>query len=224
MAIYLGTDKISNAGTNGGYMINGRLLTTKTYTFNLGQTNYSSLTPTTSAQALTLPATTYTANPSASVTCLRVGENYDGTIIDRNNHDYVIFCYLTIDYDYGSNNVASTIHGIRSGYARDFQAGKYRNSVNSSTGILTNTYNKSYSYISSTTVLLYQKANDTYAINGGANGIYGTCSVSTASDGTPAKEYFNLICGSFNVKANASYCPVEALSAINPAGTIITAQ
>ena len=225
MAIYLGTNKVSNAGTNGGYMINGRFLTTKTYTFNLGQTNYSSITPTTTAQALTLPATVYSTSPSTSITCLRVGENYDGTIIDRNDHDYVIFCYLTIDYNYGSNNVASTIHGIRFAYAKEYPEGKYRNSVNASTGILTNTYTKGSNIVGgTTTVLLYRKANNTYAIKDGSNGIYGACSASMSSEGTPLKDYISLTCNGFNVKANTSYCPVEALKAINPAGTIVTVQ
>ncbi len=224
MAIYLGTDKVSNAGTNGGFMLNGHLLTTKTYTFNLGQTNYSSLTPTTTAQTLTLPATTYTTSPSSNITCLRVGENYDRTVIDRDNHDYVVFCYLTIDYNYGSNNVASTIHGIRSVYARDIQEGKYRNTINSSTGILTNAYTKSNSYISTTTILLFQKADNTYSRDGGSNGIYGTCTASFSSGGTPSKDYINLSCSSFSVKANDSYCPVAALDAINPTGTIVTAR
>ena len=224
MAIYLGTNKISNARkTNGGYMINGRLLTTKTYTFNLGQTNYSSLTPTTTAQALTLPATTYTTSPSTSITCLRVGENYDGTIIDRNNHDYTIFCYLIIDYNYGSNNVASTIHGIRSAYARDFQAGKYRSMADSSTGILISSYSKSSGSMNGVNCLLCQDANNTYGMVG-SFGIYGTCYASAAVGGTPVKDYFNLTCSAFKVRASTAYCPVEALNAINPAGTIVTVQ
>ena len=40
MAIYLGTNKLTLAGTDGGYMINGRLIKTFTYSFNLGQTNF----------------------------------------------------------------------------------------------------------------------------------------------------------------------------------------
>ena len=62
MAIYLGTDKVRLSGTNGGYGLNGRLLLTKTYSINLGQTNYSSLTPSTTSQNLTLPATTYSTS------------------------------------------------------------------------------------------------------------------------------------------------------------------
>ena len=224
MAIYLGTNKISNAGTNGGYMLNGRLLTTKTYTFNLGQTNYSSLTPTTTAQNLTLPATTYTTSPSTTITCFRVGEDYDGTVINKDDHDYIIFSYLTIDYNYGSNNVTSTIHGIRSVYATESPEGKYRDSVNPSTGILTNTYTQSINIVGgSKTILLYRKADNTYAINSSPNGIYGTCSV-LASWFLSSEDYFDLICSGFKVKANASYCPVEALNAINPAGTIVTVQ
>ncbi|MBO7080169.1 MAG: hypothetical protein J6W64_10330 [Bacilli bacterium] len=90
MAIYLGTDKVSLAGTSGGFMLNGRLIATKEYEFKLSDTNYSSLTISTTAQTLTLPATTY-SNASTSITCHRLGQDYDGIMIDLYNHDYVIF-------------------------------------------------------------------------------------------------------------------------------------
>lgn len=223
MAIYLGTNKVSNAGTNGGFMLNGHLLIAKTYTFNLGQTNYSSLTPTTTAQALTLPATTITTSPSTNITCFRIGENYDGTKIDREAHDYVIFSQVKIEYNYGSNNVASTIHGIRFVYSRDNQEGKYRGTVDPSTGFLLSVYSKTASSINYKNLLLYQKANNTYATYASAYGIYGASDASFNMGGTPSKDYINLVCNGFNVRAHDSYCPVASLQAINPTNTIITA-
>lgn len=133
MAIYLGENKISPAGTNGGFMLNGRLLTTKTYSFNLGQTNFSSITPTTSTQTLTLPATDY-SSASTNITCIRVGKTYDGTIIDRTAHDYHIFRHYVINYNYGSNNVSGTIHPIRGAGGYDYTYGHYCNGLNTLTG------------------------------------------------------------------------------------------
>lgn len=220
MALYLGTNEVGLAGPFGGYMINGRLIAEKTYSFNLGQTNYSSLTPTTTAQALTLPATTYTINASTSVQVIRIGQDFDGTIIDRNTHDYVVFCYVVINYNYGNNNVSSAPHIIRSVYGRDFQGGKYRNTINSSNGQLNDTYTKGSSYITSATSFLYQKADGTYAITTGTQGIYGQASASVTTAG--GHDYFYIQASGFSVKANDSYCPVDSLTAINPANTIIT--
>ena len=90
MAIYLGTNEVSLAGPNGGFMLNGRPIATKEYEFKLSDTNYSSLTISTTAQTLTLPATTY-SSANTSITCYRLGQDYDGTVIDLYNHDYVIF-------------------------------------------------------------------------------------------------------------------------------------
>ena len=165
MAIYLGTNQISYSGTNGGYMINGHLILTKTYTFNLGQTNYSSLTPSTTAQSLTLFTTDYTTTAGTTIKCYRIGEAYDGIIIDRNMHDYVIFFECITNYNYGSNNVSSTIHTIKTAHTRDYQEGKYWSGINSSTGTInyTATPSKNASNITTLTPTLYQKADNTDA-------------------------------------------------------------
>ena len=219
MAIYLGTNKISPAGTNGGFMLNGHLLTTKTYSFNLGQTNFSSITPTTSTQSLTLPATDY-SSAGTSITCVRVGKTYDGTVIDRTAHDYYIFRQYVINYNYGTNNVSSTIHPIRGTGSYDYTYGRYYGSVNPSTGITTDTYTYGGTYTASAYPMLYQKADNTYALTT-SQGIYGgstAASYTTNSSG----DYLNLSFSTFYVKYNDSYCPLAALQAINPANTIIT--
>ena len=100
MALYLGTNKVGIIGPNDGFLINGRLLVQKDYTINLGQTNYSELTISTTSQNLTLPATTYTTTPSTTIICYRIGANYDGTIVDFNTFDYVGFVECVIEYNY----------------------------------------------------------------------------------------------------------------------------
>ena len=204
-------------------MINGHLILTKTYTFNLGQTNYSSLTPSTTAQSLTLFTTDYTTTAGTTIKCYRIGEAYDGIIIDRNMHDQVIFFECITNYNYGSNNVSSTIHTIKTAHTRDYQEGKYWSGINSSTGTInyTATPSKNASNITTLTPTLYQKADNTYAFTTTACGIYhsGTtiASFSTANN----KDYLDLSCGAFSVKANDSYCPASSLSLINPANTQI---
>lgn len=222
MAIYLGTDKVSLAGTNGGYGINGRLFLEKTYSFNLGQTNYSSITRSTTAQSLTLPATTYTTGGGTTITCFRIGENYDGTKIDFNNHDYVGFTDCVIEYNYGTNTVTGTLHPIRCCQCRDYQEGRYFNSVNSSTGILntTTTPTKNSSYIQASTAVLYQKADNTFGIVSSGSGIYhsGTGAISWVT----GSNYIDLKMGAISVIQNTNYAPEEALALVNPANTIIT--
>lgn len=218
MAIYLGENKISPAGTNGGFMLNYKLIATKTYSFNLGQTNFSSITPTTSTQSLTLPATDY-SSAGTSITCARVGKDYDGTVIDRTAHDYYIFRQHIMNYNYGSNNVSGTIHPIRGTGGYNYFYGHYRDGIDSSTGITTDRYTYSGS-VASVMPMLYQKANNTYAITT-SQGIYGGNTPIDYVSNT-AGDYLNLNFSYFYVKYNNSYCPLAALQAINPANTIIT--
>lgn len=220
MAIYLGTNRVSPAGTNGGFMLNGRLIATKTYDIKLSDTNFSSLTPSTTAQSLTLPATTYTTTASTTVTCHRIGEAYGGPPIDPNNHDYVVFYEAVIDLVY-SSSVAGTIHGIRSIYTRDFHHGRSHRTIDSTTGQLTTALNLTgTSYITSATLLLYQKADNTYAISTTNYGVYVSPTPAAISN-TSGVYYLNLNVGGASVRAHDSYFPVEAIQAINPTNTII---
>jgi len=220
MAIYLGTNKVDLGGTNGGFMLNGHLIATKTYSFNLGQTNFSSITPTTSTQTLTLPATAYSTNGGTTITCLRLGEDYDGTLIDRTAYDYVVFQKYEIDFNYGTNNVSSMIHGIRSTGARDYHVGKYLASIVATTGILTETLSTSAGYINSISPLLYQKADGTYAMTT-SQGIYGSTTPASVSTSN-GKNYIDLKYGNVYIKYSDSYFPLAALQALNPTNTIFT--
>lgn len=220
MAIYLGTNKISPVGPN-AFLTNGHLLTTKTYSFNLGQTNYSSITPTTSQQSLNLFTTAYTTTVGTSIICYRLGSSYDGTEINRYNNDYVILGKAVVEYNYGTNNVTSTIHGIRSTYARDYYFTRYTTSINSSTGqIGTSIGNQTGgTYTNSCTPYLYQKVDNTYAITT-SQGIY-VGGASASLSGSAGAEYMDLTFGPLYVKYNDSYCPLTCLQAINPSQTII---
>jgi hypothetical protein len=222
MALYLGNNQISLAGTNGGFGLNGHLLLTKTYSINLGQTNYSSLTPSTTSQNLTLPATTYSTSGGTTITCFRIGESYDGTKIDFNGHDYVGFAECVTEYNYGANNVFGTIHPIRHCQVRDYQEGRYDSALNTSTGSLSTSGNpsQSSSYISGPSVLLYQKADNTYTFYASGTGIYH--SGTSAFSWSTSSNYIDLKLGTIAVVANASYAPVAALTAVNPANTTVT--
>lgn len=220
MAIYLGTDKVSLAGTSGGFMLNGRLIATKEYEFKLSDTNYSSLTISTTAQTLTLPATTY-SNASTSITCHRLGQDYDGIMIDLYNHDYVIFFEQLITYAY-SSSVSGTIHGIKSVFVRDQHEGRYYSSFNATTGQLNTSGNPTWSnsYITSQSRLLYQKADNTYGQS--ANGYGIKSSSNPASFGVSnSKGYINLTLSSIQAQANDSYFPVAAMDALNTTNTKI---
>ena len=126
-----------------------------------------------------------------------------------------------INYNYGSNNMASTIHGIRSAYVKDAQEGKYRSSVVSATGQQTTTYTKNVSYITNCTPLLYQKADNTYGVTT-SNGIYHSGSTITSFSTANGADYIDLKYGAISVKANDSYCPVASLTKISPAATTVS--
>lgn len=221
MAIYLGSNEITFAGLGGGgYMPNSRELITKTFNFTLADTNYSSITSTisTTAQTLTLPATSY-SGAGTSITCFRIGADYDGTVIDQDSHDYIGLFTCVIDYNYGTNNMSGTIHGIRSAIGTDYHRGKYR-TINGTTGKLNTTYSYSGSHIGTQTPLLYQKADGTYNTTS-SRGIYHSSSGQSLFVFNNSSDYVDLKCGNISVKADASYCPVESLQAINPSATTI---
>ena len=222
MPLYLGTDQVHLTGPNEGGLRNGRLIATKTYNFNLSQTNFSSLTPTTSAQNLTLHTTTYTTTAGTSMGCYRIGASYDGIPINASVFDYLIHYDAVINFNYGSNTVASTIHGIRTGYSRQWFIAPYYNHV-AATGILNTATNVGSVTGCSYFLLLYQKANNQYANTSTTYGVYpytGTPVTRTAASGSTS-EYLQLNCPGIAMRAHASYCPVECLQLLNPTNTTI---
>lgn len=226
MAIYLGTNQVGvNTNFNpDGYLKNGRLLTTKTYSFNLGQTNFSSLTPSDTAQTLTLPATNYTAAGGTTMTCFKLGADFDGTIINRSEHDYTIFYVYNINYNYGTNNVTSTIHPIKYSYVKDYIHGKYSNSISTSTGERTYaswTLTGSTS-TTTTSALLYQDAGNSYrGTTTTTYGLYLSNTTMCSFGSTSNVDYLELRSGTISLKTG-TYVPLEALQAVNASQTIIT--
>jgi hypothetical protein len=198
-------------------MLNGHLITSKTTTFNLGQTDFADKTPTTSNQTLKLPVTTYTTTASTSATFFKIGEAFDGTIIDTAAHDYVVFASWVINFNYGSNNVSNTIHGIRNAGAKDYQYGLNNYTINSTTGTGT-PGSKSGSYITSPSILLYQKADNTYAATTNTYGVFG----STPGIASISSNVISLQFSSLTIRYSDTYFPLAALQAIDPANTTIT--
>ena len=219
MGLYLGTNEVTLAGPNDGFMTNGKLIATKNYEIKLSDTNFSSLTPSTTAQTLTLPATDY-SSAGTSVTCFKLGEDYDGTIIDPYHHDYIVYYENVVEFVY-SSSVSGTIHGIRTVYTRDFQHGRCYSSIDSSTGKLTSSLSATgSSYVGSRAVLLYQKADNTYAFYSTAYGVYAAptpAAISTSNN----KGYINLNLSSVSVRGHDTYFPVAAITALNTTNTKI---
>lgn len=224
MAIYLGTNKVDMAGLQPGnqlgYMGNSKLIAEKTFSFPLSNTNYSSLTISTTSQNLTLPATTYTTSPSTTINVFRIGENYDGTIIDRDLYDYVCIGEGKIEYAYTQSDsvMNGLVHGIKTGTCRDYHYGKYYTISN--TGELSTSKSYGGSYVTGQAVLLYKKTDGTYAATT-SYGIYST-STPVISYVDATKDYFNLQVGSVSVRAHATYFPVDAMNYIDPTNTILT--
>jgi len=224
MAIYLGTNKVDvtglQPGNQLGYMGNSKLIAEKTFSFPLSDTNYSSLTVSTTSQTLTLPATTYTTSPSTSITIFRIGEDYDGTIIDRDLYDYVCIGEGKIEYAYTQSDsvMNGLIHGIKTGICKDYQYGK--NYTISNTGELNTSKSYGGSYITCQTVLLYKKTDGTYSTTT-SYGVYSN-NTPTISYTNASKDYFNLQVSSISVRAHASYFPVDAMNYIDPTNTILT--
>lgn len=221
MAIYLGENKVSLAGTNGGFMLNGRLITTKSYEFNLSDTNFSSLTPSTTQQSLTLPATDY-SSAGTSITAFKIGESYDGTSINFKDHDYVVICSLVITFNYGTNNMNSLVRGVRFGYSKDSQKGKYPSTLNTSTGLYdVSKISTGSSYIGSSSTLIYQDTSNQYKAQSSGYGIYGTSDCGTSLDTSTGVGYCELKFSGFYLKSNDTYFPNSSIALLNAANTKI---
>lgn len=225
MSVYLGLNKVGPSFTTEkpddqyGFLKNSQLIKTVTYDLPLSSTNFSSLTPTTSNQNLTLPTTVYTTTAGTSIVVARVGEDYDGTIINRTNYDYVIISegYWTYAFTQSAETMNTMIHGIKTGMCRDYQEGSYYGI--SSTGQLNATSSTTGTYCTNQCVTLYRKTNGTYA----STSSYGiTTSGTTGGFSTSnGKDYINLSVASVAIRAHASYFPVEAMQYIDPANTTL---
>ena len=215
MAIYLGTNQVAPIITKDpalvGWMENGKLIATKTHSFKLSDTNFSSITPTTSSQNLTLPATTYTTSPATTIVCHRLGQSYDGTIIDRSAHDYLICCEYSWDYVY-TQSMTGVIHGIRTGAVLNYGSYKYYGIAN--TGQLNSTVTYSTLTAPTSYILLYQKADNTYSTSTTS---YGICMSSASAIGTFQTNYINLELASLAVRGSDAYFPVSSIQLIKPA-------
>lgn len=220
MAVYLGSNKVGPSFTTEkpddqyGFLKNSQLIKTVTYDLPLSSTNFSSLTISTTSQNLTLPATTYTTTPSTTITVAKSGEDYDGIIIDRANHDYVVIGegYWTYVYTQNEATMNTMIHGIKSGMCKDSQTGWYYQ-INTD-GTLKTTPSFTSGYCTGQCYHLYRKVNGQYATIStyGINVTGASASFSTSNN----KDYIDFTLGSATVRAHASYFPVDAMNYIDP--------
>lgn len=225
MAVYLGSNKVGinfiteKPDDQYGFLKNSQLIKTVTYDLPLSSTNFSSLTPTTSSQNLTLPTSPYTTTAGTSVTIARIGENFDGTIINRAEHDYVIMSegYWTYTFTQSEATMNTMIHGVKSGMCRDYQEGSYYGI--SSAGQLNTTSSTTSTYCTSQCLLLYRKTNGTYA----STSTYGINTTNTTGsfNSSGGKDYIDLKIASVSIRAHDSYFPVAAMQYIDPTKTTL---
>jgi len=232
MALYLGSNQVQLFGGKNrdlsiiGFMPDGQLIAQKEYSFPLSSTNYSSLTIGTTAQNLILPATEYTASPTAGglVTCLRVGDDYDGTDINFFENDYVVIGRFDVDYVFTANETTmnSLAHGIKTRSCKDFQMYK-SNPIDSTTGgTNSSSWNVSSTNTTYATATLYRNSSGTYGRTSSV-GIY-TTNMSAAlgnSSSTTNPHYISLTIGAVSAKASSSYFTIDAMNYIDPTNTIL---
>lgn len=104
-----------------------QLLYTATYTLPLSSTNYSSLTPSTSSQTLTQPATSYTTSASTSPTYDRWGSAYhSGSALDFSQYNYLVVSeqYVNIAYT-TTESTMSLAHAVGFGSVYIYSIGQY---------------------------------------------------------------------------------------------------
>lgn len=213
MGVYLGSNKV---GVNSvsmipseGFIQNGKLIAEKTYSFKLSDTDYDSKTISTSSQALILPATTYTANPNSTIICHKIGENYDGTVINYDNFDYIVHFTAYWDFVYTQTDsiMNNLIHGKKYAYICFYYPAKWY-------GINTDGTKKSSLSTSSSDHLynsrfLYRKVDGTY----GTNTTYGIY-FNSSSNISVYSDVINLGLSNLYTRSNESYFQLEAMNYI----------
>lgn len=217
------------SGTNAAWFggENPILLFTKEVEWALSDTNYSSLTPSTTNQYLTLPATSY-SSANQNVILDRWGNGYNGgTALNFAEYNYVVIydIFTPVVYTTEESTMALGHQQVMTSSIIIPIAQKPR-------------YSSSIIYYPSDTVsgatsttpitcsgYWYRTASNVQAYytttNYGVGGIYTTPSVSLQSSASLTPAYIYFYSGSFRVCANATYMNVSAFDYVNPDETKI---
>lgn len=194
-------------------------------TIYLNETNYSSLTPSTSQQTLQLPATAYTANPSTSIILDRYGPEYHNGTLNWGNKDYLLVSQVIIDIKYTQNESSLTMpHALKYGGVCYYYYFKYPSTFNITTGYDNNALNSSTNSTQHQTFSVYRKADGTLA-SGSTYGFYCYPSnillgITNASNPNTIYCYFQL--SGWYMRGHTTYHDVTAYNYVNATTTSIS--
>ena len=230
MALYLGSTPVSMVIPNTrpwwSYGTNPKFLYEANYQCTLADTDYSTLTPSTSAQSLKFPATTYTASANTNVVFDRYGSGYhNGEALDFLQYDYYVLADYLIHVAYtGTESTMGATHTVKDTYTAIIYP--YRNFTVSNSvvtnGISTNnTITIGYTGIGR---LWYRNASNAIVAYGSqAYGFYFTPSVFTlsASNRTVPINYLNFRTPTLSMRANNTYHILASFNSVDATNTII---
>ena len=202
------------------------LLYTATYTLPLSSTNYSSLTPSTSNQTLTQPATSYTTSASTSVTYDRWGSSYHGgAALNFGEYNYLVVSeyYIYIGYTTVESSMGLA-HEVGYGYVQIHSIGQYPrvsggNIIYPTPTTYGNTTVNASSYYYS---LEYRNASNVKAIAQTTYGLYLSPQTPTlASTSSLTSSYINFRSPTWSMRTSTTYMNQNAWQYVNPARTML---
>lgn len=202
-----------------------QLMHTATYTLPLSSTNYSSLTPSTSSQTLTQPATSYTTSASTSVIYDRWGSSYSGVALDFGSYNYLVVSeyYVNIAYTTTESSMGLA-HESGYGYVQVHSIGQYPRASNgtiiysTSTTAGTSSVNTASSYYG----LVYRNASNTKYLVSATYGLYITPQAPTlASTSTLTSNYINFRSPTWAMRTSSTYMNQSAWQYVNPTNTVL---
>lgn len=230
MSLYLGSQQVTPIITSGAlYGLGGAnplKIFSKDYSTTLANTNYSSLTPSTSSQTLQLPATTYTTTPSTSIIIDRVGNGYNDIVLESLQiYSYFAVCNTVIQVSYTQDESTLTMPHIIKTAQKDIYAPCLSDGIYQ--GELTPFWSMTSAVITATVTGVYRNASGVLNTSG-SYGIYPSSSSASVSSGSwysdSKNHYIDIKLGSIYIRAHSSYHDLTAFDYINPNNTTIVAH
>lgn len=221
--VTLNTESVSVAWWGG---LNPEFLYEANYTQTLSNMNYADKTPSTSAQTMTHPATTYTSSRNANPVFDRWGSSYhSGSALNFALYDYFILNDVIVNVAYTSTEsslgLAHSIEYELVGF--HFIGQRFRLSSGNVISPTSTTYGTTTTIVATFPNVFYRNASNTlYVATTSSYGVYPSlASPSYASTSNLKSNYINFRAPSWSIRTNSTYMNASAWASVDPDNTTL---
>lgn len=219
--VALNTEDVSVAWWGG---LNPEFLYETTYTVTLSDMNYASKTPSTSAQSMTHPATTYTTSRNTNPVFDRWGSEYhSGSALNFASYDYFILNDTIVNVAYTSTEsslgIAHSTEYELVGF--HFIGQRFRLSSGNVISPTSTTYGTTTAVTTTFPNVFYRNASNTlYTATNSSYGVYPAVAAPTfASTSNLKSNYINFRAPTWSIRTNTTYMNSGAWTYVDSANT-----